>query len=157
MWIYTKSWVNGAMDNGSNCLLVQKVAGTEQIGLSHSRFAWLMVQEILDNGSILFLFSTSTGTGLWIGTKVAFQTLHCYCVCCELLSASIADALLFVNIIVSGIFHGRFAQRLAVNKPCLQIVRHLLWKQTTTHSIRNNNAMFEQQPLSQFKGPSQYI
>ena len=56
-----------------------------------------------------------------------------------------------------SIFHGRFAQRLAVNKPCLQIVRHLLWKQTTTHSIRNNNAMFEQQPLSQFKGPSQYI
>ena len=98
----------------------------------------------------------STGTGLWIGTKVAFQTLHCYCVCCELLSASIADALLFVNIIVSGIFHGHFAERLAVNKPCLQIVRHLLWKQTTTHSIRNNNAMFEQQPLSQFKGPSQY-
>ena len=100
-------------------------------------------------------FTSCTGTGLWIGTKVAFQTLHCYCVCCELLSASIADALLFVNIIVSGIFHGRFAQRLAVNKPCLQIVRHLLWKQTTTHSIRNNNAMFEQQPLSQFKGPSQ--
>ena len=73
------------------------------------------------------------------------------------MSASIADALLFVNILVSGIFHGHFAQRLAVNKPCLQIVRHLLWKQTTTHSIRNNNAMFEQQPLSQFKGPSQYI
>ena len=47
---YTKSWVNGAMDNGSNCLLVQKVAGTEQIGLSHRKFAWLMVQEILDNG-----------------------------------------------------------------------------------------------------------
>ena len=49
-----------------------------------------------------------------------------YCVSCELLSAFIADALLFVNIPVSGIFHGRFAQRLAVNKPCLQIVRHLL-------------------------------
>ena len=72
-----------------------------------------------------------------------------------MLSASIADALLFVNISVSGIFHGRFAERLAVNKPCLQIVRHLLWKQTTTRSIRNNKAMFEQQPLSQFKGPSQ--
>ena len=56
---YSNSWVNGAIDNGSNCLLVQKVAGTEQIGLSHSRFAWLMVQEILDNGSILFLFSIS--------------------------------------------------------------------------------------------------
>ena len=50
---------------------------------------------------------------------------------------------LFVNILVSGIFHGRFAQRLAVNKPCLQIIRCLLWKQTTTHSIRNNNPMFD--------------
>ena len=29
-----------------------------RISLS-SKFAWLMVQEILDNGSILFLFSTS--------------------------------------------------------------------------------------------------
>ena len=43
------------MDNGSNFLLVQNVAGTERIGLSHSKVAWLMVQEILDNGSILFL------------------------------------------------------------------------------------------------------
>ena len=56
---YSTFWVNGAMDNGSNCLLVQNVAGTERIGLSHSKVAWLMVQEILDNGSILFLFSTS--------------------------------------------------------------------------------------------------
>ena len=63
------------------------------------------------------------------------QTLDCHCVSCELLSASIADTLLFVNILVSGIFHGRFAQRLAVNKPCLQIIRRLLWKQTTTHSF----------------------
>ena len=46
------------MDNGSNCLLVQNVAGTERIGLLHSKFAWLMVQGILDNGSILFMFST---------------------------------------------------------------------------------------------------
>ena len=96
-----------------------------------------------------------TGTGLWIGTKVAVQTLHCYCVCCELLSASIADALLFVNILVSGIFQGRFAQWLAVNKPCLQILRRLFWKQTTTHSIRNNNPMFDQQPLTLFFCPSQ--
>ena len=59
LFIYRDSWVNGAMDNGSNCLLVQNVAGTERIGLSHSKVAWLMVQEILDNGSILFLFSTS--------------------------------------------------------------------------------------------------
>ena len=70
------------------------------------------------------------------------RTLGCYCVSCELLYASIADALLFVNILVSGIFHGRFAQRLAVNKPCLQIIRRLLWKQATTHSLRNNNPMF---------------
>ena len=103
------------------------------------------------------------------------QTLDCYCVICKLLSASKADALLFVNILVSGKFHGRFAQRFAVNKPCLQIVRlllfvnmvcllliaeqnaheicqaqdclqiarHLIWKQTTTHSLRNNNPMFD--------------
>ena len=37
-------------------------------------------------------------------------TLDCYYVCCELLSASIVDALLFVNILVSCIFHGHFAQ-----------------------------------------------
>ena len=97
------------------------------------------------------------------------------CVSCELLYASIADALLFVNILVSGKFHGHFAQRLAVNKPCLQIViallfvnmvclpliaeqnaheicltqeclqivRCLLWKRTATHSLRNNNPMFD--------------
>ena len=53
------SWVNGAIDNGSSCLLVQNVARTERIGLSHSKVAWFMVQEILDNGPILFLFSTS--------------------------------------------------------------------------------------------------
>ena len=58
-----------------------------------------------------------TGTCKRKVSKVAGQTLDCYCVCCELLSASIADALLFVNILVSGIFHGRFAQQLAVNKP----------------------------------------
>ena len=71
------------------------------------------------------------------------QTLDCNSVSCELLSASMADALLFVNILVSGIFHGHFTQRLAVNKPCLQIIRRLLWKQTTTHSLRNNNPMFD--------------
>ena len=71
------------------------------------------------------------------------QTLDCYCESCELMSVSIADALLFVNILVSGIFHGRFAQPLAVNKPCLQIIRRLLWKLTTTHSLRINNPMFD--------------
>ena len=71
------------------------------------------------------------------------ETLDCCCVSCELLSASKADALLFVNILVSGKFHGRYAQRLAVNKPCLQIIGRLLWKQTTTHSLHNNNPMFD--------------
>ena len=50
----------------------------------------------------------------------------------------------------------RNAHEICLTQECLQIVRRLLWKQTTTHSIRNNNAMFEKQPLSQFKGPSQY-
>ena len=36
---------------------------------------------------------------------------------CELLSASIADALLFVNILVLGKCHGCFAQQFMVNKP----------------------------------------
>ena len=48
-------------------------------------------------------------------------TLDCYYLRCELFSAAIADTLLFVNILVSGIFHGRFAQGLVVTKPCLQI------------------------------------
>ena len=90
-------------------------------------------------------------------SKVAGQSLDCYCVCSELLSASIADALQFVNILVSGIFHGHFAQRLAVNKPCLQIVRRLLWKQTTTHSIRNNNPIFDrEEPLVKQIRPTVY-
>ena len=41
------------------------------------------------------------------------ETLDCYCVSRELLSASIEDALLFVKILESGRFHGRFAQGLA--------------------------------------------
>ena len=83
--------------------------------------------------------------------------MDCYCECCELLSASKTDALLFVNILVSGIFHERFAQQLAVNKPCLQIVRHLLWKQTTTHSIRNNNPMFDGNLLLNSKWGEHYL
>ena len=51
----------------------------------------------------------------------------------------------------------RNAHEICLTQECLQIVRRLLWKQTTTHSIRNKNAMFEQQPLCQFKGPSQYV
>ena len=72
----------------------------------------------------------STGTCKRKVSKVDGQTLDCYCVCCELLSASKADALLFINILVSGKFHGHFTQRLAVNKPSLQ-------KQC------NNNLMFQ--------------
>ena len=83
----------------------------------------------------------------WVGG--CRSNIDCYCVCCELLSASIAEALQFINILVSGIFHGHFAQRLTVNKPCLQIVRRLLWKQTTTHSMRNNKPMFDRQPPTQ--------
>ena len=84
------------------------------------------------------------------------QTLDCYCVSCELLSASMADTLIFVNILVSGIFHGLFAQRLAVNKPCLQIIRRLRWKQTTTRSLRNNNPMFDGKNLlsNKYDSPS---
>ena len=62
---------------------------------------------------ILFLLLVKAGytsSPKNIELEVASQTLDCYCVCCELLSASIADALQFVNILVSGIFHGRFAQ-----------------------------------------------
>ena len=84
-------------------------------------------------------------------------TLDRYCVSSGLFSAYIAEALLFVNILVSGIFHGHFAQRLAVNKPCLQIVRRLLWKQTTTHSIRNNNPIFDrEEPLVKQIRPTVY-
>ena len=57
-----------------------------------------------------YLF-TYTGTDKRKVSKVAVQSLDCYCARSELLSASIADALLFVNILVSGIFHGHFAQR----------------------------------------------
>ena len=54
---------------------------------------------------------------------------------------------------VSGIFHGHFAQWLAVNKPCLPIVRRLLWKQTTTHSTCNDNPIWH---LTLFICTSQY-
>ena len=86
------------------------------------------------------------------------QTLHYYCISCKLLSASIADALLllFVNMVCLPLIAEQNAHEICLTQECLQIVRRLLWKQTTTHSIRNKNAMFEQQPLSQFKGPSQY-
>ena len=58
------------------------------------------------------------------------ETLDCCCVSCELLSASIGDTLLFVNILVSGIFHGRFPQRLAVNKLRFHSRRLMICKQS---------------------------
>ena len=36
----------------------------------------------------------------------------------------------------------RNAHEICMTQECLQIARRLLWKQTTTHSIRNNNPMF---------------
>ena len=70
------------------------------------------------------------------------QTLDCYCVSCELLSASIADALWFVNMVCLPLIAERNAHEICLTQECLQIVRHLLWKRTTTHSLRNNNPMF---------------
>ena len=49
------------------------------------------------------------------------------------------------------------AHEICLTQECLQIVRRLLWKQTTTHSIRNNNPMFGQQPLPRFNCTSQYF
>ena len=49
------------------------------------------------------------------------------------------------------------AHEICLTQECLQIERRLLWKQTTTHSIRNNNPMFDQQPLPRFNCTSQYI
>ena len=51
----------------------------------------------------------------------------------------------------------RNAHEKCLIQECLQIVRYLLWKQTTTHSIRNNNPMFGQQPFTYFNCTSQYI
>ena len=58
------------------------------------------------------------------------ETLDCCCVSCELLSASIGDTLLFVNILMSGIFHRRFPQRLAVNKLRFHSRRLMICKQS---------------------------
>ena len=71
------------------------------------------------------------------------QTLYCYCVSCELLSASIADALWFVNMVCLPLIAERNAHEICLTQECLQIVRRLLWKRTTTHSLRNNNPMFD--------------
>ena len=71
------------------------------------------------------------------------QTLDGYCASCELLSASIADALWFVNMVCLPLIAERNAHEICLTQECLQIVRRLLWKQTTTHSLRNNNPMFD--------------
>ena len=69
------------------------------------------------------------------------QTLDCYCVSYELLSASIA--LWFVYMVCLPLIAERNTHEICLTQECLQIVRHLLWKQTTSHSLRNNNPMFD--------------
>ena len=71
------------------------------------------------------------------------RTLGCYCVSCELLPASTADALWFVNMVCLPLIVVQNAHEICLTQECLQIVRRLLWKQTTTHSLRNNNPMFD--------------
>ena len=88
-----------------------------------------------------------TGTGKRKVSKVAGQTLDCYCVCCKLLSASKTDALQFVNMVCLPLIAEQNAHEKCLTQECLQKVRRLFWKQTT-HSIRNNNPMFDQQPLT---------
>ena len=100
--------------------------------------------------SVLFeiVSSLSTETGKRKVSKVAGQTLDCYCVCCELLSASKTDALKFVNMVCLPLITEQNALEKYLTQECLQIVRRLFVNQTTTHSIRNNNPMFDQQPLT---------
>ena len=83
--------------------------------------------------------------------------MDCYCVCCELLSASKTDALKFVNMVCLPLITEQNALEKYLTQECLQIVRRLFVNQTTTHSIRNNNPMFDQQPLTLFFCPSQYV
>ena len=76
-----------------------------------------------------------------IELEVAGQTLDCYCICCELLSASKADALQFVNMVCLPLIAEQNAHEICLTQECLQIIRRLIWKQTTD-SLRNSNAMF---------------
>ena len=85
----------------------------------------------------------STSSPKKIELEVAGQTLDCYSALCELLSASKADALQFVNMVCLPLIAEQNAHKIFLTQQCLQIVRRLLWKQTTTHSIRNNNPMFD--------------
>ena len=60
------------------------------------------------------------------------QILDCYCVCCELLSASKADALQFVNMVCLPLIAERNAHEICLTQECLQCwmfscVRHISW------------------------------
>ena len=87
------------------------------------------------------------------------ETLDYYCVSCELLSASIADALWFVNMVCLPLITEQNAHEICLTQECLQIVRRLLWSQTTTLSLRNINPMFEGSNLcvNFFGSPSIYL
>ena len=102
------------------------------------------VRNAISNLAMLWIcWTKSTETGKTKVSKVAGQSLDCYCVCSELLSASIADALLFVNMVCLPLIAEQNGHEICPTQECLQIIRRLLWKQTTTHSLRNNNPMFD--------------
>ena len=76
--------------------------------------------------------STSTSSPKKIELEVAGQTLDCYCVCCELLSASKADALRFVNMVCLPLIAEQNAHEICLTQECLQCwmfscVRHISW------------------------------
>ena len=98
---------------------------------------------VIDNNLL-----ANTKSVVFVWQEVSGQTLDCYCVCCELLSASKTDALQFVNMVCFPLIAEQNAHEKCLAQECLQIVRCLFWKQITTHSIRNNNPMFDQQPLT---------
>ena len=72
----------------------------------------------------------------WAGQKNLVkgcrQTLDCYCVCCELLSASKADALRFVNMVCLPQIAERNAHEICLTQENIQhckhsCVRHISW------------------------------
>ena len=84
-------------------------------------------KNILDNikcivyGTIKIKTALSpTGTGQRKVSKVAGQTLDCYCVCFELLIASIADGLQFVNMVCLPLIAERNAHEICLTQECLQ-------------------------------------
>ena len=65
-------------------------------------------------------------------SKVAGQTLDCYCACCELLSAFEADALQFVNMVCLPLIAERNAHEICLTQENIQhckhsCVRHISW------------------------------